>query len=67
VPVTLLSGAIETSAIPAIAPTFAGCFALPGGPATLEACVAGAATLLGDRAEALARLFDAARNPRRAN
>ena len=67
VPVTLLSGAIEPSAIPAIAPTFAGCFALPGGPSTLEACVAGAAVLLADRAEALARLFDAARNPRRTN
>ena len=67
VPVTLLSGAIEPSAIPAIAPTFAGCFALPGGPSTLEACIAGAAVLLADRAEALARLFDAARNPQRAN
>ena len=67
VPVTLLSGAIDPSAIPAIAPTFAGCFALPGGPSTLEACVAGAAALLADRAEALARLFDAARKPRRAN
>jgi glycerate kinase len=67
VPVTLLSGAIEASAIPAIAPTFAGCFALPGGPATLDACVSGAATLLADRAEALARLFDAARMPRRAS
>ena len=67
VPVTLLSGAIEPSAIPTIAPTFAGCFALPGGPSTLEACVAGAAVLLADRAEALARLFDAARNPRRTN
>jgi glycerate kinase len=66
VPVTLLSGAIEPSAIPAIAPTFAGCFALPGGPSTLEACVAGAGVLLADRAEALARLFDAARIPKRA-
>ena len=67
VPVTLLSGAIDASALPAIAPTFAGCFALPGGPATLDACVSGAATLLADRAEALARLFDAARIPRRAS
>jgi glycerate kinase len=65
VPVTLLSGAIDASAIPAIAPTFAGCFALPGGPTTLDACVSGAATLLADRAEALARLFDAARVPQR--
>jgi glycerate kinase len=62
VPVTLLSGAIDASAIPAIAPTFAGCFALPGGPATLETCLASAAALLADRAEALARLFDAARS-----
>lgn len=60
VPVTLLSGAIDASAIPALAPTFAGCFALPCGPATLEASVAGAAALLADRAEALARLFDSA-------
>jgi len=64
VPVTLLSGALEASAIPAIAPTFAGCFALPGGPSTLEACVAGAAALLADRAEALARLYDGARIPK---
>jgi glycerate kinase len=61
VPVTLLSGAVDAAALPALAPTFAGCFALPGGPATLEACVGGAAALLADRAEALARLFDAAR------
>jgi glycerate kinase len=62
VPVTLLSGAVDATAIATLAPTFAGCFALPGGPATLDACVAGAAALLADRAEALARLFDAARS-----
>jgi glycerate kinase len=66
VPVTLLSGAIEPSAIPAIASTFAGCFALPGGPSTLEACITDAGVLLADRAEALARLFDAARIPKHA-
>jgi glycerate kinase len=63
VPVTLLSGALDAASLGSIAPTFAGCFALPGGPATLEACVTGAAALLADRAEALARLFDAARRP----
>jgi glycerate kinase len=63
VPVTLLSGALDAASLPAIAPTFAGCFALPGGPATLDACVAGAPALLADRAEAIARLFDAARVP----
>jgi glycerate 2-kinase len=61
VPVTLLSGAIDPSAIESLAPSFAGCFALPAGPTTLEACVADAAELLADRAEAIARLFAAAR------
>jgi glycerate kinase len=61
VPVTLLSGAIDPFAIASLAPSFAGCFALPAGPTTLEACVADAAELLADRAEAIARLFAAAR------
>ena len=44
-----------------LAQHFAGCFALPSGPATLTDCVANAETLLTDRAEQIARLFDAAR------
>jgi glycerate kinase len=62
VPVALLSGALDATSLGAVAPTFAGCFALPGGPATLDACVAEAPALLADRAEAIARLFDAARS-----
>ncbi len=61
VPATLLSGGIDRAALPEFARHFAGCFALPSGPATLAECVADAARLLADRAEQIARLFDAAR------
>ena len=62
VPATLLSGALDGAALPALHARFdGGCFALPGGPATLESCVRDAAALLSVRAEALARLFVAAR------
>jgi glycerate kinase len=62
VPVTLLSGAADAASLPALHARFdGGCFALPAGPATLEACVRDAAALLADRAEAVARLFVAAR------
>jgi len=61
VPATLLSGGIDSGALPQLAAHFAGCFALPSGPADLADCVANAAMLLADRAEQLARLFDAAR------
>ena len=61
VPVSLLSGAIAVDALPAFRGTFAGAFALPVGPATLEACVANAGPWLADRAEQLALLFAAAR------
>jgi glycerate kinase len=64
VPVSLLSGSVDASALPSFAPHFAGCFALPAGPATLDACVANASALLADRAEQMARLFDAARGSR---
>jgi glycerate kinase len=57
VPVALLSGAIDASALPELNARFDGCFALPSGPATLEACIRDAATLLADRAEAMTRLF----------
>jgi glycerate kinase len=64
VPVSLLSGAIDAAALPALHGRFDGCFALPAGPATLDACVRDAASLLVDRAEAMARLFVAARKAR---
>ncbi len=61
VPATLLSGGIDRAALPEFARHFAGCFALPSGPTALAECVADAAILLADRAEQMARLFDAAR------
>lgn len=64
VPVTLLSGAVDASALPELARTFAGCFTLPAGPATLDHCIADAAPLLADRAEAIGRVVDAARRMR---
>ncbi len=60
VPATLLSGSIDGAALPALGAQFAGCFALPAGPSTLEQCVADAPALLADRAEQIARLLDAA-------
>jgi len=60
VPATLLSGSIDRAALPALGAQFAGCFALPAGPSTLEQCVADAPALLADRAEQIARLLDAA-------
>lgn len=60
VPVSLLSGAVDAASLPALNAKFDGCFALPGGPATLDACVSNAAALLADRAEAMTRLFVAA-------
>lgn len=61
VPVTLLSGAVDADSLPELGRHFAGCFALPGGPATLDECIADAPGLLADRAEQLARLVLAAR------
>jgi glycerate 2-kinase len=58
---TLISGSIDRAALPELGRHFAGCFSLPFGPATLEQCLAGAAGLLADRAEQVARLFDAVR------
>jgi len=65
VPVSLVSGAIDAAAIEALHERFDGCFALPAGPATLEACVRDAATLLVERAEAMARVFAAGGRMRR--
>ena len=61
VPASLISGSIDRAALPDLARHFAGCFALPAGPMSLEQCLAEAAALLADRAEQAARLFDAAR------
>jgi len=63
VPVTLLSGAVDSAALPELGKMFAGCFALPGGPLTLAECIADADTLVADRAEQIARLWAAARPP----
>ncbi|HKW81756.1 MAG TPA: glycerate kinase [Casimicrobiaceae bacterium] len=60
-PATLISGSIDRAALPDLDRHFAGCFALPSGPMSLEQCLADAAALLADRAEQAARLFDAAR------
>jgi glycerate 2-kinase len=61
VPVTLLSGAVDSSALPKLGRMFAGCFALPSGPLTLADCIADADTLIADRAEQIARLWAACR------
>jgi glycerate kinase len=61
VPITLLSGAVDATALPELAQYFSGCFALPSGPMTLADCIAGADTLLADRAEQIARVHAAAR------
>jgi len=60
IPATLISGSVDRTALGELGRHFAGCFALPFGPASLEQCVADAAALLADRAEQVARLFDAA-------
>ena len=61
VPATLISGSIDRAALPALTQHFAGCHSLAFGPASLEETIADAARLLSDRAEQLARLFQAAR------
>jgi glycerate kinase len=61
VPVTLISGAIDSAALPELGIHFAGCFALPNGPVSLDECIANAGALLADRAEQVARVFVASR------
>ena len=61
VPITLLSGAVEAAALPELSKVFSGCFALPSGPMSLEDCIAQADALLADRAEQIARAWNAAR------
>ncbi len=64
VPVTLISGGIERSALPELSRHFAGCFSLTFGPIALEQCVVEGPGLLADRAEQLALLFSALRGTR---
>jgi glycerate kinase len=64
VPITLLSGAVDGAALPELSKVFSGCFALPSGPMTLEDCIARAGDLLADRAEQIARTWNAARGER---
>jgi len=61
VPVTLISGAVDGASLAALAEHFAGCFALPPGPATLDDCIRHAATWLADRAAEVARARSARR------
>jgi len=58
---SLLSGAVDKDALVVLGPHFAGCFALPDGPATLADCIGNTRPMLANRAEQMARLFDAAR------
>jgi glycerate kinase len=61
VPVTLVSGAVDSAALAELGHHFAGCFGLPNAPMTLQDCVINAAALLADRAEQVARVRDATR------
>jgi len=60
VPVTLLSGAVDPAALADLHGHFAGCFALPHGPMSLDDCIRDASALLTARAEALGYLIAAA-------
>jgi glycerate 2-kinase len=60
VPVTLLSGAVDPAALADLHRHFAGCFALPHGPMSLDECIRDAGALLAARAEALAYVIAAA-------
>jgi glycerate kinase len=61
VPATLISGSVDRTALSNVGRHFAGCFSLPFAPSSLEQCLAGATGLLTDRAEQVARLFEAVR------
>ncbi|AKJ67223.1 glycerate kinase [Pandoraea thiooxydans] len=56
VPATLLSGAVDRSALASLNGVFTGCFSLTFGPTTLDEAIANAAGLLADSAEQLTRL-----------
>ena len=61
VPATLLSGAVDSAALPRLADYFSGCFSPAPGPITLEFAIRDAARLLADEAEQLTRLKYGAR------
>ncbi len=61
VPATLLSGAVDSAALPRLADYFSGCFSPAPGPITLEFAIRDAARLLADEAEQLTRLKYSAR------
>ena len=56
VPATLLSGGVDSSALPRLAEHFSGCFSPAPGPITLEVAIRDAAHLLANEAEQLTRL-----------
>jgi glycerate kinase len=56
VPATLLSGGVDSAALPRLAEYFNGCFSPAPGPITLEVAIRDAARLLADEAEQLTRL-----------
>ncbi|MFB9124848.1 glycerate kinase [Paraburkholderia dipogonis] len=56
VPATLLSGGVDSAALPRLAEYFSGCFSPAPGPITLEVAIRDAARLLADEAEQLTRL-----------
>jgi glycerate kinase len=56
VPATLLSGAVDSTALPRLAEFFSGCFSPAPGPITLDTAIRDAARLLADAAEQLTRL-----------
>lgn len=56
VPATLLSGAVDASALPRLSEHFSGCFSPAPGPIALDVAIRDAATLLANEAEQLMRL-----------
>ena len=56
VPATLLSGAVDSAALPRLSKHFNGCFSPAPGPITLEVAISDAARLLANEAEQLTRL-----------
>ncbi|CAB3757709.1 glycerate kinase [Paraburkholderia solisilvae] len=56
VPATLLSGAVDPTALPRLTEHFSGCFSPAPGPITLETAIRDAARLLANEAEQLTRL-----------
>ena len=58
VPTTLLSGAVDVEALAAEEQLFSGCFSLVPGPMSMEQAIQDAESLLANKAEQLARLWD---------